>query len=253
VDALMRGLVLAVQFLTRLPVPALASFDERELSRSAAWFPVVGLLVGACVALAMILGLQIEQLHKELAGGWLPALFGLIAWLWVTGGLHADGVADLADALGASHRDPARLQAVLKDPHIGSFGVMALLLLLLAKLVLLMLWVKASLPLAPLLLTAAWGRWSAMVWAVALPPLTAGHGERFAWSLKPAVIGWSGLLLTLLSLWWMPALVAGLLAAGLWYLFLRRKLGGMCGDALGAGIEVVEVLLLLAGVALAAS
>lgn len=252
----MQGFFAAILFLTRLPLPAaVVTFDERSVSRSAVWFPVVGLLVGSLVALAMAAGLWIDRWHGgEFSGGWLAALFGVIAWAWVTGGLHVDGLADLADALGAAHRDPARLQAVLKDPHTGSFGVMAVVLLLLSKLVLLMLWSRAALPLSPLILVAAWGRWGAMLWAHALPALMEGHGDHFARSLRQADLWWSALLLSLLSLWLMPLmLVAGLLAAGLWYLFLHRTLGGMCGDALGAGIEVVEVLLLLTGVAGAAS
>ena len=246
----MRGLLLAIQFLTRLPVPAVVVYDERALARSAIWFPVVGMLVGACVTLAMAAGLGIARWHGIGASGdWLAALAGTVIWVWVTGGLHVDGLADLADALGAAHRDPARFAVVLKDPHTGAFGVMAVVLLLLSKLILLMLWASASLPLSALLLVAAWGRWGAMVWARALPALTGGYGERFAWSLRRADLAWSGLLLALLSLWQMPVLLpAGLLAAGLWYAFLRRRLGGMCGDALGAGIEVAEVGMLLVGV-----
>ena len=251
----MRGLALAVQFLTRLPVPAVAAYDERALARSTIWFPVAGMLVGACVALAMAAGLGIAQWRGIGASGqWLAALAGMVIWVWVTGGLHVDGLADLADALGAAHRDPARLAEVLKDPHTGAFGVMAVVLLLLSKLILLMLWANAALPLPALLLVAAWGRWGAMVWAHALPALTGGYGERFAWSLRRSHLVWSGLLLALLSLWLMPVLLpAGLLAAALWYVFLHRRLGGMCGDALGAGIELAEVLMLLAGIVGAAS
>lgn len=251
----MRGLALAIQFLTRLPVPAVAAYDERSLARSVVWFPVVGMLVGACVALAMAGGMGLARWHGLGAhGGWLAALGGTVAWVWVTGGLHVDGLADLADALGAAHRDPARLVAVMKDPHTGAFGVMAIVLLLIAKLILLMLWADASLPLPALLLVAAWGRWGAMVWAHALPPLSGGYGERFAWSLRKSHLVWSGLLLAFLSLWLMPVLLpAGLLAAGLWYAFLHRRLGGMCGDALGAGIELAEVGMLLAAIAGAVS
>lgn len=242
----MRGLILAVQFLTRLPTPAVADYDPQALSRSAVWFPWVGMLVGGCVSLAMLLAMQISD---TLAQTWLVALLGLVAWVWVTGGLHVDGLSDLADALGAAHRDPERFQAVLKDPHTGSFGVMVIVLLLLAKLILLMLWAEASLSLLALLLVPAWARWGAICWAFLLPPLASSqHGERFAWALRPSDLWWSGALLLLLCLWLMPALLWALPAIGLWLWFLHRQLGGMCGDALGAGVEVVEVLVLLAGV-----
>ncbi|MFM9449620.1 adenosylcobinamide-GDP ribazoletransferase, partial [Streptomyces acidiscabies] len=68
---------------------------------------------------------------------WAGALFALVGWVGVTGALHLDGLGDMADAAGAAHGDRARLSAVLADPHIGSFGVVAIALQLLAKLVLL--------------------------------------------------------------------------------------------------------------------
>ena len=102
----------------------------------------MGLLVGAIVWLAVLAGSLVDP--------WLAALAGLLAWLWVTGGLHIDGLADLADAQGAAHRSRERFLEVLKDPHLGSFGVLSLATQLIVKLVLLMLLVKLSLaPLSP--------------------------------------------------------------------------------------------------------
>ena len=127
----MRSLILAVQFLTRLPTPQLRTFDPAWLAGAIRWFAVVGLLVGALVAALGWLGAWLDP--------WLAALLMLVTWVWVTGGLHLDGLGDLADGLGAAHRSPERFLAVLKDPHTGSFAVITLALQLLAKLVLLML------------------------------------------------------------------------------------------------------------------
>ena len=239
----MRGLILALGFLTRLPLPALRDFQPAELARAVVWFPVAGLAVGAAVALATALGARLDP--------WLGALAGVIVWTWITGGLHLDGLADTVDALGAAHRDPERFLAVLADPHVGSFGVIALVLQLLAKLVLLHWLLTLDLPWLTLVLIPAWARWAAAGWTLWLPPLKQGLGERFAWHGNPA--GWvaGGLALAVLSLA-APLAFAALVPAVLWGGWMQFKLGGQTGDVLGAGIEWSEsIALLLAGVLIA--
>ncbi|MBP9916473.1 MAG: adenosylcobinamide-GDP ribazoletransferase, partial [Thiobacillaceae bacterium] len=88
----MRGLILAIQFLTRLPTPRVVDFRPEELAGGVVWFPLVGGLVGGLVAAAVWLGGLLDP--------WLGALLGLAVWVAVTGALHLDGLADLADALG---------------------------------------------------------------------------------------------------------------------------------------------------------
>lgn len=230
----MRGLILATQFLTRLPTPQVRDFEPADLTRCAVWFPAVGLIIGALlVGLAWLLSSQQPM---------FAAMLLLALWTWVTGGLHLDGLADLADALGAAHSRPERFLEVLKDPHLGSFGVIALVTMLLAKFVML-----STLPantIAALLLIPAWARLGPLVWVWCLPPLHGGMGDRFAWQRQPtAMLVWAAVLVAA-SVWLSPKLLfAPILIAG-WGLFLKRRLGGQCGDALGAGIEIVEVGLL---------
>jgi adenosylcobinamide-GDP ribazoletransferase len=239
-----RGLILALQFLTRLPTPRVPDFRPEELAASAGWFPVVGALVGVAVAGAVIVGALVDP--------WLGAFAGLLVWVWITGALHLDGLADLADALGAAHRDPQRLLEVLRDPHIGTFGVVAIVLALLAKLVLLALVAKhlalpgaaPAAPVAALALVAAWARFGAVVWSQTLPPLAPGSAERFAWHARRAsLVGWAIALLAV-TFWLFLPLVAAPLALGLWWVLLKRRLGGMTGDCLGAGVEACETVLL---------
>ncbi len=236
----MRGLILAVQFLTRLPTPRLADFQAGELAASVAWFPLVGLLLGGLVAAAAWLGGLLDP--------WLGALLALALWVGVTGALHLDGLADLADALGAAHRPGdtearrEKLLAVLADPHMGVFGGVALAMQLLAKLVLLMLAVKAGAYLA-LLLIPAWARWGVLVWS-RLPSIKPGFGERFAWRVSTGLVLVWAVSLAGASLV-APSLLAGPLLAAAWRAFLIRRLGGMTGDALGAGVEWLETGLLL--------
>lgn len=226
----------AVQFLTRLPAPRIDVFDPAELSRAALWFPVVGAIVGAIVAAALWLG--------GLASPGIGALLALLAWVLVTGGLHLDGLADVADALAGAHRSPERFVQILRDPHIGAFGTMAIVLQLLAKLVLLQ-QVAGSAALAPLLLISAWARFGPMVWGLALPPLAAGSGERFARQLDARAVAVEGAILALLTAWLSPPVLAALIVIPAIALYWRYRLGGMTGDCLGAGIEATETILLL--------
>ena len=235
-----RHLILAVQFLTRLPTPQIDMPEPGELSRTAPYFPLVGLMVGGVLALAVWVG--------GLVNPWLGALAGILAWVWVTGGLHLDGLSDVADAFGAAHRDPERFMEVLKDPHIGSFGVLAIVLQVAAKLVLL-----ASIPhahwpwaLFAILLVCAWSRWGALVWSLHVPALQAGMAKNLSGGSGRAVmLGWCGALM-IASAFVAPWLLAALVIVPLIALYWRRVLGGLTGDCMGASIEVTESLLLFA-------
>lgn len=234
----LRTFLHALQFLTRLPAPRRADFDPDDLSRSAVWFPVIGLIVGGTVALGVWAGGQVSP--------WVGALLGLGLWVWITGALHLDGLSDVADGLGASHRDPDRFLEVLRDPHVGAFGAIAIVLQVAAKLVLLA-ELPASSPwtLVALILIPAWARWGTQVWSLAVPPLAKGSGERFSWRIsRPAVIG-QGLLLAAASAWAAPALLGALLIVPAVAAYWKVRLGGITGDCLGASVEITETLLLL--------
>lgn len=233
-------MILALGFLTRLPLPAVRDYRPADLARALGWFPAAGLVVGVAVALAAAMGAALDP--------WLGALAGVVMWVWITSGLHLDGLADTADALGAAHRDPARFLTVLADPHVGSFGVIALVLQLVAKLVLLHWLLTLDLPWLVLVLIPAWARWSAAGWALLLPALKPGLGERVSRHGKRA--GWiaGGLVLAAISAASAFAFAA-LIPALLWGVWMRLKLGGQTGDILGAGIEWCEsVAMLLTGI-----
>jgi adenosylcobinamide-GDP ribazoletransferase len=232
---------LAVQFLTRIPTPQVTEFEPASLGRASGFFPAVGLIVGALLSLVLWAGSLIDP--------WVAAILTLAAWAFITGALHLDGLSDLSDALGAAHSDPERFHAVLKDPHIGTFGVVALIVQLAAKLVLLMLLARMDLfwVLIPL---CAWARLGPLFWAhylsILKPPSaeTSGSGERFGWEITP-VTPWVWAAALLVTAWIAPAFLAAPFVLLVWGLYLQVRVGGQTGDALGAGIEVSESLLLL--------
>ncbi len=229
----MKRLIIAFGFLTRLPLPRVEMGAE-DFAAAIRYYPIVGLVIGLIVAAAGWLGTLVDP--------WTGACAALLTWIAVTGALHLDGLADLADGLGAAHGDRTRLLAVMADPHIGSFGVVAIVGQMLAKLVLLHAvgvgWALILIPFA--------ARMGPLVWARLLPPLRAGGlGAAVAGAVRARdLLGW--VLLLALAAVAVPALIAlppFVLGVAAW---LRRTLGGVTGDAHGAGIEIVETGLLLA-------
>ena len=240
----MTGFLVALGFLTRLPVPRAASGEAAALASAAPWLPAVGALVGLLVAVAVALGAVVTP--------WIGALFGLLAWVLVTGGLHIDGLGDVADALGAAHGNRNRFVAVARDPHLGSFGAIAIVLQLMAKLIVLAaLAERATFPelAGGLVLAAAWARWATLVLGRAVPPLTEGMGSRLAAGIATRTVVLEGAALALISLLVAPVLLVALLLALASALYWHVRLGGVTGDCHGASIEITESLLLLALVA----
>jgi adenosylcobinamide-GDP ribazoletransferase len=213
-----------------------ADYSPEELSASAPWFPLIGAIIGGMVAVVFLLCARWNVA--------IAAALSLLAWVCVTGALHLDGLADLADALAAAHRDPQRFFTVLADPHVGAFGVVSIVLALMVKgsaMTQLSSATLGALPLVP-----AWARLGALAWSYWLKPLKPGHGERFAWNLHSGWIVFWVLLLLSASAALAPILCIAPLVIAAWGTWLHFRLGGATGDCLGAGIEVTETVLLVA-------
>lgn len=230
----MKGLVIALQFMTRLPTPRL-DVSREEFAASICFFPAVGLIIGAVITAAAWVATPVSTT--------LSALIALTLWTAITGALHLDGLGDIADASGAAHKDSARLSAVLADPHVGSFAVTAITLQLISKALLLHALIEQRAFLAILLIPAA-ARLGPLVWSKILPSLHAGLGDMF----RPYVRWWHiGLWSALLALGAMalsPSIILAVPIFLIWAVWIRRKIGGINGDGHGGGIEVSESLLL---------
>src|SRR4030065_833392 len=111
---MVRSFFIALQFLTRFPLPALDGPDNRDIGRSLLFYPLVGLFIGA-----MLIALN------EVAAGTSEALRAallLAAWVLLTGGLHLDGLADSADAWAGAHGDRDKALRIMKDAASGPAG-----------------------------------------------------------------------------------------------------------------------------------
>jgi len=170
------------------------------------------------------------------------------AWAVLTGGMHLDGVADSSDGLFASATPERRLE-IMRDPRVGTFGVLSLVFLLLIKIFALASLSTYKMEVGALLLAPVLARWW-MLWVARQSSAQLdGLGAEFARGFP---------LWMILATAWLPLacilllgeraaiamLCAGAAATGIIF-FARMRLGGVTGDVLGLTIEFVELAVLL--------
>lgn len=238
--------LIALEFLTTLRLRRVRSWDDATFGGAVAWFPAVGLVLGAGLW-ALDLGLS----------GLLPpgptAAILLAALALASGGLHLDGVADTADGL-AAQGDRERRLGIMRQGTTGPAGVMALVLMLIAQ------WAALAalggpVRTAALLLGPALARWAIVPAALAYRPARArGLGHVVAAALWPiaAPIATLTAAVAAIVLFGAPGLVLLALAAGAALLVAgaaARVLGGITGDTHGAAIELAQTVVWLAIVA----
>lgn len=236
----MDALLLALQFLTRIPLPFSPVYGDQALGRSALFYPLIGLLLGALLSvLALALSTR--------APGLVAAVL-LAAWVLLTGGLHLDGLADCADAWVGGLGDRQRSLKIMKDPTSGPIAVSVLVLLLLLK------WSALNVLLAeqrwlPLLMIPMLGRGALLLLMLSTPYVSSnGLAAELLQHLpfKPAfaVIAVCALL-SLLTLGGICLIVSALTLFYIRRLAIQR-LGGATGDVYGACVEICEATALLA-------
>jgi adenosylcobinamide-GDP ribazoletransferase len=246
----LRLFFIALQFFTRVPVPRWVGYEPEWLHQSARHFPLVGAVVGG--AGAMVLWAAVWLFPMPVA-----VLLSMAATVLLTGAFHEDGLADTCDALGGAVSRERALE-IMKDSRIGSYGAVGLWLVLGLKAVTLCAlpapWVFAALMLAHTASRAAavslicWLPYAGDLAHAKAKPLAqrisvAGFVVAWAWVLVVAagLLAWNGA-------WW-PAVLGGIALALLCALacaaWLKRRLGGMTGDTLGATQQLSEVLVLL--------
>jgi adenosylcobinamide-GDP ribazoletransferase len=247
--ALLGGTALALSFLSRLPAGC-RDVAAGTLATAVAAFPIAGMLLGAAAGLVYL-------------AAWKLGLYPLIAatvtiafLVWLTRGLHEDGLADFADGMAGA--TPEQRLAIMRDSRIGSFGVLALGLALALRITAVAEIADPTTVLASLAASAAVSRALMAVPLWYLPPAREdglGRNAGVPRNTDLAMAIGIALLAGFLLLPW-PAALAGSTAAGLavslvgW--LARRKLGGQTGDVLGTAQQAAEVSFLLAGAVLLA-
>lgn len=261
----LRHLLLAVQFFSRIPVTgrlaAWVGWNPEQQRKSAAHLPGVGWLVGLWAGLLLAgTGWALQP------NPWMPLIAAAIATLgtlWLTGGFHEDGLADVADGLGGM-APPERALEIMKDSRVGAYGVMALVMALLTKVALTAGLIAAMHPASAALLVGCvhvLSRFTPLVLMRGLPHVGLAatsktlHIAGRQLDGKGLLVGAAWCLPAVLLLCWLhkPYLLPGMLiatAATTWLVrrWLSRRLGGMTGDCLGACQQLNELAMLLAAV-----
>jgi adenosylcobinamide-GDP ribazoletransferase len=243
----LRALAAALCFLTRVPVGRLVELDGDDVARAGATFPLIGAGIGAAVgATAAALATPLSPL--------VAAVIALALGAALTGALHLDALADSADALGARSRE--RALEIMRDHQIGAYGAVALVIDLLLRAGLLAALAERKHIVVFATAAGALSRVSPVALATTLPyarrgggagaSLTHGSllrllaGTAVALAFAVGLAGGDGAILA-------AAAAAVTLGLGLVY---GRWLGGVTGDTLGAAVEVTELGVLVAALAL---
>jgi adenosylcobinamide-GDP ribazoletransferase len=246
--------LLAVQFLTRIPVPLLnklsADSVQDGLAKSVVWFPLVGGLVGGITACLLFAADHVWPRS-------IAVILVLIAEARLTGAFHEDAVADFCDGLGGGHT-PDRVLDIMKDSRIGSYGALGLILAVgLRAACMIMLPIEMLIP--AIIAAAGAGRWGAVL-AMALIPQVQ-HSTGIAKDIGRQVDARGLLCASLLLLpvigalciakpWVAASAFAVQLLAFIWFrALLLRRLGGVSGDCLGFFVYLSQLIWLLATLA----
>lgn len=234
----------AILFYTIIPLP---SFLPISFNKIALWLPSMGFVIGGLLALSVYI-FSIGDFSSLWQGVLIVAL-----WIYITGGLHLDGVMDTADGLAV--QNPDKRLTVMSDSNTGAYGVMAGVILILLKVVNVMeikenLWFE-------LIFSASWARWGQFMSIVLYPYLKIeGKGaflkkeldlpfDAFFTSLFIIPLGliqyfWLKSSLQLIIIETLVGIVSSLFVG--WWLY--RQLGGHTGDTYGATVEWSEALIL---------
>lgn len=241
--------LVALGFLTRLPVPFLRTIDLPPMTAAMRQFPLAGAVIGIIAGLVLA-GAKIVGLPALLAASLTLAITAL-----VTGALHEDGLADVADGFGGGRSIEEKL-AIMRDSRIGTYGTIALVLAFIGRAAILEeLYYKE--PAVVILVLAGGAMFSRallvdLLWATRPArsdglSVSAGRPQKFD---ALVALGCGGILAAICISYAVSvpaavlALVAGGLALGLVRALAMRMIGGQTGDVCGAAQVVCEIAIL---------
>ncbi|MBI4777397.1 adenosylcobinamide-GDP ribazoletransferase [Candidatus Desantisbacteria bacterium] len=245
----MYSFLIALQFLTRLTINSNIEVTEKGLGKSVAFFPAIGCILGCILIVANLFLSKILFLSPPTVN-----LLIIIILIYLTCGLHLDGLADTIDGLSGA-REKERILSIMRDSCVGVMGVLSLICLLAMKVCFLG-EIQPQFKNQTLLLMPLMGRWGIVI-ACCLGHYAREDGKAkafisqagipglliatiFTVGLTFALIGWKGMLLTFL----IPLFVL------IWIRYLIGTIDGVTGDTLGACCECSEVLVLIGMLAL---
>ena len=241
-------LLTALMFFTRVPVYSGAAQDKQSLNQALKYFPLIGWLVGGFCAVVFYLGLQIWPAAVAI-------IISMLAGILITGAMHEDGLADCCDAFGGGW-DQQQVLAIMKDPRIGAYGAIGLILVLLCKAIVLieLASVSVGLTIATLMITHSASRFLVLPIIFKLDYVQALSQSKSRPMVEkrlglPMLLYGAGFVI--IPLWifddmsiTLAVLIGAISAAAMGYYFYRR-IGGYSGDCLGAIQQISEIVIYL--------
>ena len=233
----MKNFLIALQFLTTIPVKIRSEIKPGDFGKSLLYFPIVGMLIG--LALACISSLL----------AFFPAMvkgvFILVASIFITGGIHLDGFADTCDGFYAG-RSKENILQIMRDSRIGVMGAVGIVCLLLLKFTLLVN-IPQNILWKSLIMATAFARWSQVLACVSSKYAREdGKAKLFIEyaRAKEAIIG--GLLVLILffilaGTKGLALFILNLVCIFLFITYIKSRITGMTGDTIGAASEIAEI------------
>lgn len=236
----MKAFLIALQFLSRIQLAKQTIWTNEDFGRSVIFFPLVGTIIGAFLWL-------VYSLSTVLFPGPYGAVIVVVAWLYITGGLHADGLMDTADGI-LSGRSRERMLEILKDSRVGASGVMVFVSVILLKITFLATLPSSVMGLVLLGIPTA-ARWGTLISIFSFPyAREQGLGRAFQQYQPPHVL-LKGVLLAGVPFFYAGPVYACYIGLALLFslganTYLQARLGGVTGDTYGAVLECSEMVLL---------
>ncbi|WP_299088395.1 adenosylcobinamide-GDP ribazoletransferase [uncultured Metabacillus sp.] len=236
------GIILALQFLTRIPIPINCPWEKQFIKGALQSFGIIGFIIGGILSLVYTITDPVFPL-------WMSSLFIITLWVILTGGLHLDGLMDVADAIGSNAPYGKKLE-IMKDPQVGSFAVLTVIFHLVWKVALfyvivLQFNVQFEQLFVGLSLIAACSRLIPL-FLLYFVPVMKQEGLAYYWkqhlSIREVIIGTVVVILfTLIS----PSMLLICFSYFVYFFFFRiwimKNFKGINGDILGASIEGGEL------------
>lgn len=230
---LMKSLLLMITFFTRIPIRYNYEYNEKDFIKGIKFLPIIGLIIGAAMYIPVLL---IGFIH--------PPVISLLSWIiyiWITGGLHIDGLADTVDGI-FSNRDREKTLEIMKDSRIGAFGVLGMLLLIIWNLVF-----TSYIDIRTIIIVPIVGRSAAILsgsiskYAREAPGMGKGFIENCRGREIISAMIFSSISVILLFK------LQGLIILAILYLVIlmvtnniNKKIGGMTGDTIGFVVELSQ-------------
>ena len=227
---------IAMQFLTVFPIQLKKMPSPQQNAQSLLFYPLIGMLIGLVL---FAIALTLVKLPIILLSTLL-----LVVWIWITGGLHLDGLADTADAWVGGFGDPEKTLRIMKDPSSGPIGVLSLLIVCVLKWSALYVLLEQQ-QLWLLILVPVLARLSPLILFLTTPyvrekGLGTAMSQYIPRKLSYVIIAITFGLCGFMGLWGLLLMIFSTMT--LWYLRAKfvHRIGGVTGDTIGATIEWVE-------------